>query len=74
MTNEEIVAYRAKERAFAKTDLGKAFLAFESATARAWIFDTEDRFNDRDSEATKNAWEKQASTRKVIREMLEKLA
>lgn len=73
MTNEEIIAHQAKERAFAETDLGKAFLAFESATARAWVLDTEDGFNDRDRKATKDAWERQAATRKIIREMLEKL-
>jgi hypothetical protein len=73
MTNEEIIAYQAKERAFAETDLGKAFLKFESATERAWVLGSEDGFNDRYRKATKDAWDEQATTRKVFREMLEKL-
>ncbi len=73
MTNEEIIAYQAKERAFTETPLGKAFVAYENATVRAWVLDTEDSYTDRSRKATKDAWEKHKAARAEFREMLEKL-
>lgn len=73
MTNEEIIAHQAKERAFAATPLGAAFLKFESATARAWQLDTEDSHTDRYRASTRDAWEKHRIARAEFRAMLEKL-
>jgi hypothetical protein len=73
MTNEEIIAYQTKERAFAQTPLGKAFHKFENATARAWQLDIEDSFTDRNRKATRDAWAAHSAARQEFREMLEKL-
>jgi len=73
MTNEEIVAYQAKERAFAETELGKAFLKFERATSRAWVLDTEDGFTDKDRKSTKDAWTAQRQARQEFRDILDRL-
>lgn len=73
MTHEEIIAYRAKERAFASTELGKAFIAFEQATIRAWVADTEDSFTNRDRASTKKAWAAYRQAKNTFRALLDKL-
>ncbi len=56
MTRDELVAYQAKEKAFAATPVGAAFLKLKNAHARAWIQDTEDSFTDKERKSTKEAW------------------
>lgn len=47
MTNEEILAYQAKERAFAETAIGKAFIRFKLAHSHYWQADNSDSISDR---------------------------
>ncbi len=71
MTNEEIIAYQAKERAFAETPVGAAFNRFKNAHARAWQMDTEDSFTDKDRKGTKEAWKKAEAAEAELRSLLD---
>lgn len=70
MTNEEIVAHQAKERAFYETDLGKAFYKYESALIRYWQNDQNERMSDRRLRELSDASD---TARKEFRQKLDEL-
>lgn len=71
MTNEEILAFRKKEDAFAATPIGAAFIKFKNASATAWVRDTEDTFTERNRVATKEAFEKMYAAEHELRALIE---
>jgi hypothetical protein len=53
----------ARDREWAQTELGKAFLRYENLTARAWQVDSNERSSDL---AMKEAWAKAGDARKQL--------
>jgi hypothetical protein len=71
MTNQEIIMFQQREKAFAATPIGRAFLRFKNAHARAWAQDTEDSFTDKNRKSTKEAWEVANQAERDLRRLLE---
>lgn len=71
MTNEEIIAYQAKERAFLDTPIGQAFHRFKNAHSHYWQADGSDGVSDRRlrqlDETCRNA-------ERALRDLIEPLA
>lgn len=74
MNREEILAYQAKQKAFAGTELGKAYFQFTRLHAKAWMKDTEDSFTGTDRKSTTEAWEAFEKAKIAFEALLMKLA
>lgn len=74
MTNEEIMAHQAKERAFAATEIGKLFNTFVRALGSAWQLDTQAGWADNVSDKRlKDVWEASNAAQQAFRTALEAL-
>jgi hypothetical protein len=70
MTQEEIIAYQAKEKAFLVTDIGKAFHRFKLAHSRYWQADGSDSISDRRLRELQDATDKAERELRVLIEPL----
>lgn len=73
MTNEEIIEFQRKLKAFQETELGGLFEKFVRLHALAWQFDERAGWNDQYASAEK-AWDKLRPVEKELREKLMKIA
>jgi hypothetical protein len=71
MTRGELLAYQKKEKAFAETEIGKAFLKFKAAYHKAIARDTEDSFTDKNRRSTQEAWKEALETERAFRALLD---
>lgn len=71
MDTNEILDHQRRERAFAATPLGRAFRAFESKVAAAWVKNTEPNTSDR---RLREVWDQHAQARRDLMVVLLPLA
>lgn len=73
MTNEEIIEFQRKVKAFQETELGGLFEKFVNLHATAWQLDERSGWNDHYT-ASEKAWDKLRPVEKELREKLMKIA
>lgn len=73
MTNEEIVEFQRKMKAFRETELGALFEKFVHLHATAWQLDERSAWNDHIKTA-KKAWDAMEPVEEELREKLMKIA
>lgn len=71
MNTEELIAWRAKEAAFAKTPLGALFFKYKAALTNACYADAKFEYLDQGEKAARSAWAKADEIEKEFRALLE---
>jgi len=73
MTNEEIIEYQRKRKAFHKTELGALFNKFVSAHARAWQEDERSGWMENSGKTAKRLFDESDALEEQLRKMLMKI-